>query len=853
MPKLNLAKEATASPATLRHDLTLVATPFSIVVLIVAAIAFALMAIGRGQDKETHQAILTELRGLDLNNASLQRDVLRARAGLLENYDPLVDSVVALHRNVAALHSLFSMPETVKADNIEKQLNEVQQSIDTDETAVETFKTQNALLQNSLNIFSHALTNLHLNDSGDAHLALDGLDDLGNLMLQYTLQYNPSIADQISSELDTLASRGSASSPYIRLLEIHGRLILSVLPEVRATVGDVQASDTINRAQRLQHDYLDAYGTANVRSQWSRVFLGSVSIFLCAYVVVLVDRLRRQTERLRRRLDFERMRRDVEGCFDENAAPKESRAISMENAVQIIRVFFEGSRCGFALIDTNTMTMELAFGDDFELLSDPARIAEVLSETDSATYRNLQKPDALNFAIDAAYSGSALGLRTSDRLAALCIVEFSHPRLRPSSDEISLLEAAVRLLFQTFDYHRKQDERETLERRLEHAERLQSVGTLASGIAHEFNNILVAILGYAEMILDLLRRRSTTRQYVEEIVKAAQRARLVIDQILALSRTRDYISKPIDLVDIIEDIAPLLQVSLPNGVELQIQDMTSDNVVEGNAVDIQHILMNLCKNAAEAMNGPGGVISIALQRVTIPSQQVISHGLLPAGQYVVLTVADTGKGIPPSVLPKIFEPFYTTRAKSGGTGLGLAAVHGNVEALGGHINVTSVPGMGTKFEIYMPRSVSKPVPLSQIFEQEQVPLGRGEIVAVVDGDNTALAFLEDQVAALGYEPVGFSSWEELTKWLSAANHTADLVLIDEAITTDELSYGDIEQFLRSTPYLFMSEQTEDRGLEPHKTMILRKPVASTTMALAIRSAMQNAPNRQALMLNASEL
>jgi signal transduction histidine kinase len=835
----------------LRHDLTLVATPFSIVVLIVAAIAFAFMAIGRGQDKETHQAILTELRGLDLNNASLQRDVLRARAGLLENYDPLVDSVVALHKNVATLHSMFSMPETVKADNIDRQLDDVQESIDTDEIAVETFKTQNALLQNSLNIFSHALTNLHLSDSGDTRLALSGLDDLGNLMLQYTLQYNPAIADQISSELDALASRGNTSTPYVRLLEIHGRLILSVLPEVRATVRDVQASDTINRAQRLQHDYLDAYGTANVRSQWSRVFLGSVSIFLCAYVVVLVDRLRRQTERLRRRLDFERMRRDVEACFDEHAMPEESRAASMENAVQIVRVFFGGSRCGFALIDTTTMAFEHAFGDHFELLSDPTRVAEVLSETDTATYRNLQKPDALNFAIDAAYSGSALGLRTSDRLAALCIVEFSHPRLRPSTDEISLLEAAVRLLFQTYDYHRKQDERETLERRLEHAERLQSVGTLASGIAHEFNNILVAILGYAEMILDLLRRRSTTRQYVEEIVKAAQRARLVIDQILALSRTRDYISKPVDLADVIEDIAPLLQVSLPNGVELQIQDMTANNVVEGNAVDIQHILMNLCKNAAEAMNGPG-VISIALQRVSISSQQVISHGLLPAAQYVVLTVADTGKGIPPSVLPRIFEPFYTTRSKSGGTGLGLAAVHGNVEALGGHINVTSVPGMGTKFEIYMPRSVSKPVPLSQVFEQEQVPLGRGEIVAVVHDDDGMLASLEDQVAALGYEPVGFSGWDEFMKWQSAADHTADLVLLDEGIKSSDLTYADVARALHSTPFLFMSEQAEGHGFEPHKIMILRKPVASTTMALAIRSGMQNASGRQMMILNASD-
>lgn len=828
----------TSKPAA-RRDLKLMPTRFSIVVLIMAAVAFAVMALGGGEDEKTHQAILTELRALELNNASLQRDVLRARAGLLENYDPLVNSVVALHENVSALRDLFEVPDIARREAIFQQLNDIQSSIDNDENSVETFKTQNALLQNSLNIFSHALTSLHTNKAVHAQMVEDGFDDVGNLMLQYSLRHDAETAGQISSELDTLSPALKASMPAVGLLQMHGRLILNVLPRVTEIIRQLQASDTTNRVQKLQHEYLELYGITNIHSQWSRVFLGSVSILLCVYVVILVDRLRRQTDRLARRLNFEEMSKEVSASFARRGTTREGRAVSMDAALRIVQAFFRGSRIGFTLINPATMAIEQHFGDDIELLGDPARIAELISGTEPASYRNLQRPDALNFAIDAAFSGSALSLRISDKLIILCIIEYLHPKPRPGADEVSLLEASVRVLYQTLDYHCKQNERETLQKRLEHAERLQAVGTLAGGIAHEFNNILVAILGYAEMVLDLLRRRSTTRQYVEEIVKAAERARLIINQILALSRKREYASQPIDLSDIIVDIESLLRVSLPNRVELQIGPVAANSIVEGNPVEIQQILMNLCKNAAEAMNG-SGTVSIGVRKSVVPAREIISHGLLPAGDYVVLAVTDNGKGIPEVVLPKIFEPFFTTRAKSGGTGLGLAAVHGNVEALGGYINVVSNAGKGTRFEIFLPRSDAKAVPLRQFFDEERVPLGRGETVAILDADKTSLTFYEDQLAALGYEPIGFSNWPEFTNWLSKGERAADLALLDETSIAADVKPSDLDQIFGRMPYLLISGHPESLVPETRSLAVVRKPVSSKTMAAAIKTRIQKA-------------
>ncbi|NKL15533.1 two-component system VirA-like sensor kinase [Rhizobium leguminosarum bv. viciae] len=816
---------------------TIVTTVWT-VVMIIAALVFAIMAIRPFQDGQSHHAILTNLRSLDLHNASLQRDVLRARAGLLYNYDPLVDSIVGLHQDVAALRGLFERPETAKDDSILGSLDEIQQSIDYDEAAVESFKTQNSLLQNSLKVLGSALSDLAEGRASGNRKAMPEAGDLGNLMLQYLAKNDDRTAALIRRDLDAMTGISGEHASLARLLIIHGRLILQALPQVRNIIIEVQSSDTINRAQRLQHRYLEIYGQANASSQWVRAVLGAASVMLCLYVVVLVHRLRSRTERLTRRLNFEAMTKDVQACFEGEGVQHDTLASSVDASLNVIRVFFAASRFGLMIVDSDSLDIREKFGGEpAEILGGRDLIATMVHDREPIVYRDLQAAIAPYCLTDINFGGRALSLRLSDETTAVCILEFSDPRSRPSVDEAVLLENAVRHLLQTLNYHRKQQGHAMLERRLEHAERLQAVGTLAGGIAHEFNNILVAILGYGEMLLQLLRPRSTTRQYVEEIVKAADRSRVIIDQILALSRKHERVHKPFDLREVVGDIEALLRVSLPVGIELVTQATNDDCIIDGNPVDIQQSLMNLSKNAAEAMDGTGK-IHIGLCTVFVGSRRIISHGVLQPGDYVVLSVSDTGKGIAAGVLANIFEPFFTTRSRSGGTGLGLAAVHGNVTALNGRIDVTSVPGEGTSFEIFIPRSSKNPVPIRQFFIEERVPLGNGETVAILEKDRNALSAYEDQLAALGYEPIGMNDWGQLADWLRKNDHNVEVLLIDITSIPSSKTTAELHAIFGETPLLLISEHPEIvsaplRNLTP--TDVIRKPVASNLLALALKS------------------
>ncbi|QND16933.1 hypothetical protein HB775_24540 (plasmid) [Rhizobium leguminosarum bv. trifolii] len=343
------------------HRRTIITTVWT-VVMMVAALIFATMAIRPFQDGQSHHAILTNLRSLDLHNASLQRDVLRARAGLLYNYDPLVDSIVGLHQDVTALRSLFERPETAKDESILGSLDKIQQSIDHDEAAVESFKTQNSLLQNSLKILGNALSDLAEGRASGNRKTLPEAGDLGNLMLQYISKNDDRTAALIRRDLDAMTGVGGEQASLARLLIIHGRLILQALPQVRNIIIEVQSSDTINRAQRLQHQYLEVYGQTNTSSQWVRVVLGAASVMLCLYVVILVHRLRSRTERLTRRLNFEAMTKDVQACFECEGVQDESLASSMDTALNVIRIFFAASRFGLMIVDTDSLDIREKFG-----------------------------------------------------------------------------------------------------------------------------------------------------------------------------------------------------------------------------------------------------------------------------------------------------------------------------------------------------------------------------------------------------------------------------------------------------------------------------------------------------------
>ena len=299
-------------------------------------------------------------------------------------------------------------------------------------------------------------------------------------------------------------------------------------------------------------------------------------------------------------------------------------------------------------------------------------------------------------------------------------------------------------------------EREFLERdrakltvRLERARRMQMVGSLASGIAHNFNNIIAAILGYSEMIEPQLERGTKPAQHIDEIRRAAERGRDLVDNILTFGRRTDARVQPVQVRILLEEAASLLRASLPSGVELVFEDVSIDVAVSGQPAQLQQVILNLCTNAAQAMEG-SGCIRVTAKQEELADPLQMSDGRLSPGRYVCIAVSDNGRGFDERVARRMFEPFFTTRLA--GTGLGLATVREIVRDHDGAISVHSEPRQGSRFEVWLPATAAASI---AAIGPEMLPLGRGETVLIVESEQERLLRDEEELAALGYEPVGF--------------------------------------------------------------------------------------------------
>jgi len=252
------------------------------------------------------------------------------------------------------------------------------------------------------------------------------------------------------------------------------------------------------------------------------------------------------------------------------------------------------------------------------------------------------------------------------------------------------------------------------------------IGSLASGIAHNFNNIISAILGYSEIVESQLTRGTKLAQHIDEIRQAAGRGRDLIDSILTFGRQRDARVRPVQVRTLFEEAASLLRASLPSGVELIIDDVPIDVAVSGEPAQLQQVILNLCTNAAQAMPR-GGSIRVTAAQKEVAAFLPMSHGELVPGRYVCLAVIDSGCGFDESVAQRLFEPFFTTRLT--GTGLGLATVHEIVHDHDGAMNVQSKPGQGSRFEAWLPAAAADS---TAAVGPAMLPLGRGETVLVVE-------------------------------------------------------------------------------------------------------------------------
>ena len=387
----------------------------------------------------------------------------------------------------------------------------------------------------------------------------------------------------------------------------------------------------------------------------------------------------------------------------------------------------------------------------------------------------------------------------------------------------------------------QQHEREKLQRQLQQAAKMEAIGRLAGGIAHDFNNILSAILGYGELAQNNLGEGGAVRRQLDQVMQAGARGKGLVDRILAFSRSGIGERVPLHVQSVVEETLELLTPSLPADVRLERQLDAADTAVVGDATQLHQVAMNLCTNAVHAMK-EGGVLTVVLERVAVGEGRLLSHGTLGAGRYVRLSVGDTGSGIPPAVLERMFDPFFTTKRVGGGTGLGLAVVHGIVADLGGAIDVATQVGEGTTFTIWLPAADHMPRVLVE--RAGEVPRGHGERVMIVDDEPALVALAEETLAELGYEPVVFDSSFAALQAFRAEPERFDLVLTDETmpdLTGTELA-RELRQLRPDISIILMSGYSgahlSERAQAAGIIHVCRKPLVRRDIAEPVARALQ---------------
>ena len=319
------------------------------------------------------------------------------------------------------------------------------------------------------------------------------------------------------------------------------------------------------------------------------------------------------------------------------------------------------------------------------------------------------------------------------------------------------------------------EERRNLEKKLFQAQKMEAIGTLAGGIAHDFNNILSGIIGYAELAC-MQSEEGIRSQNIKQILKAADRATNLVRQILAFSRHVDLEKKPMDFKAVAGEVLKLLRATIPTTIEMR-QTLTQRPVViYADYTQMHQVIMNICTNAAQAIGEKGGTLAVSVSEEFLPAGFLMRELNLPSGMYAKLSVSDTGSGIDPAHISRLFDPFFTTKKVGEGTGLGLAVAYGIVHDHGGSIRVTSHPGQGATFDVYLPlpdrAKVTPEEPPEEAFERGN------EHILFVD-DESALAFLgQTMLTDLGYRVTSCTDGLEALKVYQSDPGSIDLVITD---------------------------------------------------------------------------
>ncbi len=512
---------------------------------------------------------------------------------------------------------------------------------------------------------------------------------------------------------------------------------------------------------------------------------------------------------------------------------KHSLEVLRENEAQF-RSIVENSHDGIILIGSDYKflyvneefcritgrTFEELIGEDFRVVLDDESVDLVADR-----YRRRQQGEL----VQAKYE-----FNIRRKTGEIRRVKFTGNTIHDSSGQVK----TIGQLLDITKNREAEEEKKRLETKLRQAQKMEAIGTLAGGIAHDFNNILSAILGYSQLALLNSQGNDKVQKYIQQLAASGERAKSLVQQILAFSRQTKVEKIPVDIGLVFKEVLKLIRPITPSTIEITHNVVSNLGAVMADQTQIHQVLMNLCVNASQAMEAEGGELYVELSQVELTADDVINnYNDLEPGKYLRLTVRDTGIGMDEETMSHIFEPYFTTKKVAEGTGMGLATVLGIITDCGGDIKVSSKPGVGTTFDVLFP-VIEKEIPEmeSSILD---LPTGN-EQVLFVDDEKFLVDIGIEMLNDLGYKVEGRTSSYDALEAFRANPDKYDIVITD--MTMPEMA-GDklameIKKIRSNIPIIicsgFSKVMTQEKAQRIGVKSLLNKPITMEEMAHTIR-------------------
>jgi signal transduction histidine kinase len=817
--------------------------PAIVSVAFVLALLTWLLLNGLNVNSARYDAQLEALGDFSRFERGMTREVLTARAGLSRNYDALVQMVNAYD------DALMRLRETAGLD-VEQTgaIDALSLRAGRQESLIERFKSRNALLQNSFAYFALFSDKLAQSDSRPVVTAASAL---AAAMLRLTLDTSDTTARQVEDRLEDLAQLPAppGEKDSVRALLTHGQMLHDLLPDID-TILKALVADSNNREQdRMLAVILKRQLAARASARKTRLLQYITSLLLLSGIIYFGMLLRKRAVTLRRRATFEHAIANISMLFINSSS--ERIGADVEMALHQLAGYIGADRAYFCCMVGTTMHTYRWSRDGIEFEPGwPERVLNLAPRFDGGNdgiiyipkVNTLHSHDPMHLLGDAGISGwlcitPAYGSRD-------CVLGFDavHGGALTYWSEVSLFRMAFDAIGNAIRRARLEGEKERLQASLQHARRMETIGTFASGIAHNFNNIVGAILGYAEMADARVPSGSRPAASLAEIRRAGERARELVEQILSFGRRGEGRRERVCVQTLVDETRSLLAASLPSHVKFEVSETAEMAVVTGEPAQLQQVILNLCNNAAQAMKEPGR-IKLDIKTHDLSKPRPVGRSELGPGRFTAISVSDPGPGMDEATLERIFEPFFTTRPD--GNGLGLATVREIVEQHGGAITVESRPDAGTRFDVWLPSAeAAEPEPAQ--YASDPALRGAGETVLVIDTDRSRLLRYEEILAALGYEPVGFTTLAEAIAACRAAHARFDAALVCHLPGGSSLEFAAaLHDAAPGLPIILAAPSTRDLAMPSLKTSgiteLVHHPLVSGELAgVLVRSLVSSA-------------